>query len=156
MSSFLYENHQGSLTLTLPNALGVLGVLGVLNVLIVCLICPWTHRWPAEPCFFKNLSLVVLVRFFSKNASRASIRHADEERFSRRFSLEVLVLAETEAEASSDETQATETHFIISFLLVVGKRNRRGYIAFLNLISSYFKESFCWFRRTNLIDRTTL
>ena len=59
---FLYENHQGSLTLTLPNALGVLGVLGVLNVLIVCLICPWTHRWPAEPCL--RLFLHVYSCFF--------------------------------------------------------------------------------------------
>ena len=33
MISFLYENHRGSLTLTLLNVLGVLGVLDVLNVL---------------------------------------------------------------------------------------------------------------------------
>ena len=32
MSSFLYENHRGSLTLTLLNVIGVLGVLNVLNV----------------------------------------------------------------------------------------------------------------------------
>ena len=35
MSSFLYENHRGSLTLTLMNVLCVLGVLNVLNVLNV-------------------------------------------------------------------------------------------------------------------------
>ena len=35
MSSFLYENHWGSPTLTLLNVLGVLGVLNVLNVLNV-------------------------------------------------------------------------------------------------------------------------
>ena len=35
MSSFLYENHRGSPTLTLLNVLGVLGVLNVLNVLHV-------------------------------------------------------------------------------------------------------------------------
>ena len=48
-----YENHRGSLTLTLLNVLGVLGVLIVLNVLNVLniYICPWTHRWPAEPCY---------------------------------------------------------------------------------------------------------
>ena len=33
MSSFLNENHRGSVTLTLLNVLGVLGVLNVLNVL---------------------------------------------------------------------------------------------------------------------------
>ena len=33
MNCFLYENHCGSPTLTLVNALGVLGVLNVLNVL---------------------------------------------------------------------------------------------------------------------------
>ncbi len=32
MSSFLYENHWGSQTLTLLNVLGVLDVLNVLNV----------------------------------------------------------------------------------------------------------------------------
>ena len=35
MSSFLYENHRGSPTLTLLNVLGVLGVLPVLNMLNV-------------------------------------------------------------------------------------------------------------------------
>ena len=35
MSSFLYENHWGSSTLTLLNVLGVLGVLNVLYVLNV-------------------------------------------------------------------------------------------------------------------------
>ncbi len=35
MSSFLYENHQCSPTLTLLNVPGVLGVLNVLNVLDV-------------------------------------------------------------------------------------------------------------------------
>ena len=20
----------------------------------MCLICPWTHRWPAGPCFYEN------------------------------------------------------------------------------------------------------
>ena len=35
MSNFLYENHRGSLTLTLLNVLGVLDVLYVLNVLHV-------------------------------------------------------------------------------------------------------------------------
>ena len=35
MSSFLNENHWGSVTLTLLNVLGVLGVLNVLNVLNV-------------------------------------------------------------------------------------------------------------------------
>ena len=63
MSQFLYENQRGSPTLTLLNVLGVLYVLNVLNVLHVlhtcasymcfmCFICPWTHRWPAGPCFF--------------------------------------------------------------------------------------------------------
>ena len=33
MNCFLYENHCGSPTLTLVNALGVLGVLNVLNML---------------------------------------------------------------------------------------------------------------------------
>ena len=33
MSSFLYENHRGSLILTLLNVLGVLGVLTVLTLL---------------------------------------------------------------------------------------------------------------------------
>ena len=35
MSSFLYENHRGSPTLTLLNVLGVLGVLNALHVLHV-------------------------------------------------------------------------------------------------------------------------
>ena len=35
MSSFLYKNHRGSLTLTLLNVLGVLNVLNLLNVLHV-------------------------------------------------------------------------------------------------------------------------
>ena len=35
MSSFLYENHRGSPTLTLLNLLGMLGVLNVLKVLKV-------------------------------------------------------------------------------------------------------------------------
>ena len=35
MSSFLYENHRGSLILTFLNVLGVLGVLDVLYVLDV-------------------------------------------------------------------------------------------------------------------------
>merc|ERR1712212_635326 len=62
MSRFLYENHRGSPTLILLNVLVVLGVLNVPNVLHVphscasymcfmCFICPWTHRWPAGPCF---------------------------------------------------------------------------------------------------------
>ena len=58
MSCFLYENHWGSLTLTLLNVYSVLGVLNVLHVLhtcascmcFMCFICPWTHRWPAGPC----------------------------------------------------------------------------------------------------------
>ena len=35
MSRFLYENHRGSPTLTLPNVLGVMGLLYVINVLNV-------------------------------------------------------------------------------------------------------------------------
>ena len=65
MSRFLYENHRGSPTLILLNVLGVLGVLYVPNVLHVphtcasymcfmCFIRPWTHRWPAGPCFLLN------------------------------------------------------------------------------------------------------
>ncbi len=42
MNGFLYENHQGSPTLTLLNVLGVLGVLNPLNVLNMArLSCIW-------------------------------------------------------------------------------------------------------------------
>ena len=47
MSCFLYENHWGSLTLTLLNVLGVLNVLNELNVLHV-LHVHHVHHMPMD------------------------------------------------------------------------------------------------------------
>ncbi len=59
MSIFLYENHRGSLTLTLLNVLGVLGVLNVLYVLNV-LNMPMDASLTCWPLFLPLLPKAVL------------------------------------------------------------------------------------------------
>ena len=78
MSSFLNENHGGSLTLTLLNVLGVLNVLHVLHtcasyMCFMCLICPWTHRWPAGSCFPKCSYVQIRTEGYLSDCSEDSL-----------------------------------------------------------------------------------